>query len=189
MGSTSQQSWLIISKKKKKIFTDMCILVWSNPQMRFWLCEHKNILFYTVCKSNWLSAGALVRCHQTFFLISVVAVHSWWHLKSFQQYIHPKLLIFQDSRIWCSKIFWCSNSSKLVWRAIWFRHRSCVLNVFKLLELEFANSWMVWRRTFETLNSRIWFKEIQIEFERCKERHFWESLKQRSLPCESQQKL
>ena len=83
----------------------------------------------------------------------------------------------------------CSNSSKLVWRAIWFRHRSCVLNVFKLLELEFANSWMVWRRTLETLKSRIWFKELQIEFERCKKRHFLECLKQRSHPCESQQEL
>ena len=133
------------------------------------------------------------RCHQTFFLVSVVAVHSWWHLKSFQQYIHPKLLIFQESDAaeYLKQKFQeiCSNSSKLVWRAIWFRHRSCVLNVFKLLELEFANSWMVWRRTLETLKSRIWFKELQIEFERCKKRHFLECLKQRSHPCESQQEL
>ena len=63
-------------------------------------------------------------------------------------------------------------SSKWICGASWFRHRSCVLNMFKLLELEFASSWMVWRRTFETLKSRIWFKELQIEFERCKRTAF-----------------
>ena len=92
---------------KKRMFTDLCLLVWINPQS-FWLCEYKNRLFHIVCKScksKWLTAEMLVTYHQTFFFIYMVAVHSWWHLKSFQQYIHPKLLIFQDSRIWCSRMF------------------------------------------------------------------------------------
>ena len=88
-------------------------MVWLNPQISFWLCEYKTILFQKVCKScksKWLTDGN----HQPFFLIYVVAVHSWWHLESFQQYIHPKLLIFQDSRIWCSRIFEAKISRNLL---------------------------------------------------------------------------
>ena len=103
--------------QKKRIFTDLCLLVWINPQMSSWLCEYKNRLFHIVrksCKSKRLTAEVLVTYHQTFFFIYMVAVHSWWHLKSFQQYTHPKLLIFQASRIWCSRIFEAKNSRNLL---------------------------------------------------------------------------
>ena len=99
------------------MFTDLCLLVWINPQMSFWLCEYKNRLFHIVrksCKSKWLTAEVLVTYHQTFFFIYMVAVHSWWHLKSFQQYMHPKLLIFQDSRFWCSRTFEAKISRNLL---------------------------------------------------------------------------
>ena len=38
-------------RQKKRIFTDLCLLVWLNPQISFWLCEYKSILFHIVCKS------------------------------------------------------------------------------------------------------------------------------------------
>ena len=89
---------------KKRMFTDLCLLVWINPQMSFWLCEYKNRLFHIVrksCKSKWLTAEVLVTYHQTFFFIYMVAVHSWWHLRSFQQYTHLwKLKNLMQQNIW-----------------------------------------------------------------------------------------
>ena len=71
-----------------------------------------NILLYTVgksCKRKWLAAGLLVTCHQTFF--NFCGCHA---LVVTPQVFPTKLLIFQDSRICCSRIFEAKISRNLL---------------------------------------------------------------------------